>query len=89
MNQCSVAFVFILSLSKCLEIQWKKKHSIRKHYFTLFGHIVAGSSQLHTVASKVEIKTRLKTTLKMLSDDGVLIEAEAFCLTTTQFDASM
>lgn len=64
-----------------------EKRSVRKHCLTVFGHIIAGGSQLHTVASKVEIKTRLKTTLKMLS--GVLVEVESFCLTTSQFDASM
>lgn len=67
----------------------EEKQNIRKHYLTIFGHTVAGSFQFHTVSSKVEIKTRLKTTLKMLSDYGVLIEAEAFCLTTSQFDASL
>lgn len=65
----------------------EEKHSMRKHYLTIFGHGVVGGSQLHAVASKVEIKTRLKTTLKVLS--GVLVETEAFCLTTSQFDASM
>lgn len=67
----------------------EENHSIRKHCLTIFGNTVAESSQLYTIASKVEIKARLKITLKMLSDGGVLIEAEAFCLTTTQFDASM
>lgn len=37
----------------------EEKHRIRKQYLTIFGHTVAGSSQFHTVSSKVEIKTRL------------------------------
>lgn len=38
----------------------EEKHSIKKHYLTVFGHKIAGGSQLHTVSSKVEIKTGLK-----------------------------
>lgn len=85
MAQRSVVFMFILSLLKFSETYWNKT----QYKSVLLWKYSCMGVQLHAVASKTESKTQVKNKTEGVKWLQLWTKAEAFCLTTSHFSASL